>query len=358
MTILCTRLKPLGVLTLHSLVMLLGVTLALLAWPEASHAASYSSYIPPTLGGMMCSIAGNLMPTTVGNSSPGMATVINGIAYVCGALTIGSGLLLLVKHIDDSQNTTPLHQPLWRLAGGAGLISFPPFIRWLLHSVAFEQGPGGIMSAGTCHFAVLGTTDFMMNLAYNIKDPLTMLLSVLAFLIGLVYIFRGLSKASRYGTDPRAYSMSAILSNLIAGAALVSVGSSMNAVFNSLFGGITLTSACTKNFDHNIMTSGDFWCNFENGVFAKTHGLLATQNVAALARFEADVTAALIFFQIIGFIAFIRGWMVLKAYTEGGGGEQKTMAAGLTHIFGGALAVNIYQTLEFIDYTFGTRFFS
>jgi hypothetical protein len=38
------------------------------------------------------------------------------------------------------------------------------------------------------------------------------------------------------------------------------------------------------------------------------------------------------------------------------GNNQATMAAGLTHIIGGALAINIFPTLRLFNNTFGVNF--
>jgi hypothetical protein len=71
------------------------------------------------------------------------------------------------------------------------------------------------------------------------------------------------------------------------------------------------------------------------------------------AQFQTAVNAALSFVQIIGFIAFVRGWMIMKKVVEGGG--NVSMAQGMTHIIGGVLAVNIAPFLKIMDTTFGTN---
>lgn len=51
------------------------------------------------------------------------------------------------------------------------------------------------------------------------------------------------------------------------------------------------------------------------------------------------VTACVTFIQIVGVIAFIRGFFVLRAVADGN--SQVSPMAGFTHIIGGALAVNL-----------------
>jgi intracellular multiplication protein IcmC len=56
--------------------------------------------------------------------------------------------------------------------------------------------------------------------------------------------------------------------------------------------------------------------------------------------------------QVIGVIAFIRGWLYI-ARLAGQGGQPGTFGKGLTHIIGGILAINIIGTKEVLFGTFG-----
>jgi intracellular multiplication protein IcmC len=59
--------------------------------------------------------------------------------------------------------------------------------------------------------------------------------------------------------------------------------------------------------------------------------------------------------QVIGLIAFIRGWMVLVAHAKQPGGHA-TLGKGLTHIIGGIFAINIIGVTDVIWNTFGFQF--
>ena len=54
---------------------------------------------------------------------------------------------------------------------------------------------------------------------------------------------------------------------------------------------------------------------------------------------------------ILGWISFIRGWFILRDVAEGN--QQASMMAAMTHIFGGALAVNLGPVLNAVQETFG-----
>ena len=55
--------------------------------------------------------------------------------------------------------------------------------------------------------------------------------------------------------------------------------------------------------------------------------------------------------QFIGFIAFIRGWVLLTTYGNQGG--QPVIGKAVAHIIGGLLAINIYATWDIMRNTFG-----
>ena len=55
--------------------------------------------------------------------------------------------------------------------------------------------------------------------------------------------------------------------------------------------------------------------------------------------------------QIIGMIAFIRGWVQLSRATNAGQ-QPGAVSKGLTHVIGGILAINIYTVIEVFNQTF------
>jgi intracellular multiplication protein IcmC len=66
------------------------------------------------------------------------------------------------------------------------------------------------------------------------------------------------------------------------------------------------------------------------------------------------VEAALRLIQLIGIIAFVRGWFHLSKHShQGGGGGQHSIAKAMTHIFGGIMAVNIMGTYHMFTHTLG-----
>lgn len=59
--------------------------------------------------------------------------------------------------------------------------------------------------------------------------------------------------------------------------------------------------------------------------------------------------------EFIGFIAFVRGWLILAHITQQQGGQPGTFAKGLLHIIGGVFAINIWGTFKILQATIGWK---
>lgn len=64
----------------------------------------------------------------------------------------------------------------------------------------------------------------------------------------------------------------------------------------------------------------------------------------------AALEGVLLFVKMIGHIAFLRGFLILKGVAEGS--QNQTVGKALTHILGGAAAININATVEILANTF------
>lgn len=59
------------------------------------------------------------------------------------------------------------------------------------------------------------------------------------------------------------------------------------------------------------------------------------------------------FIQFVGMLAFIRGWMILKATADGGGRGDASVSKGVIHIVGGIMALNAVATANMLSETMG-----
>ena len=255
------------------------------------------------------------------------------VSYAAGAFFTIQSVHQFRMHAEKPREVH-LTTPLMLAAGAMSLLALPSFVGALISSVYFNlpmlgftvycQTPAAVAAGNAVGSNV--TLDVMMtNFIGNIKNPILSLISMISFITGLYMIVRGLFKASKYGFDPRTHAMHIILINIIFGALLMAIGGNMYAITYSVFG-----------LNAGVPGSVIQWASL---------GSVSPQ-------FANAVTACLQFVQIIGAIAFVRGWMILKKVSEGNG--QTTLAQGLTHILGGVLAINIFIFLPIMDATFGT----
>lgn len=72
---------------------------------------------------------------------------------------------------------------------------------------------------------------------------------------------------------------------------------------------------------------------------------------ATLGKFTSTgITGVLFFIRLIGYIAFVRGWLLLN---QAGQGKEGTLGRGLTHIFGGVAAINAQITAQILANSIG-----
>lgn len=85
--------------------------------------------------------------------------------------------------------------------------------------------------------------------------------------------------------------------------------------------------------------------------YAKSNTILAPTGTKDAASIGKDtISAVMMFVQLLGYIAFLRGlWLLHKA----GYDQSVGVAKGLTHIFGGAACINIVPFTAILAKTFG-----
>jgi hypothetical protein len=66
---------------------------------------------------------------------------------------------------------------------------------------------------------------------------------------------------------------------------------------------------------------------------------------------HAVVSSLIAFVAGLGWISFIRGWFIVRDVAEGN--HQASLMAGITHLFGGALAINLGPVLNAVQETLG-----
>lgn len=302
---------------------------ALTAPPAVAGALTAHPAIATTVGAVLCNVANNMWP---------FIDVFNWTAYTASVVIIIQGILHFHKHNEFGAQQYPHHKTFAMLTAGALLTVLPTVVATLFSTLFTGTGDGGSLKAclsasGPAEIKAAATSTgldgMMAKFVNDIADPMTGLVSVVATVLGVFLILRGLMKAAKYGNDPRTHSITHILANLIIGCILISTSQGVDMLMTSLFG------------DSSIKEFSDLkWAGLDD--------------LGNSAQFKAAVQAALTFFQLVGLISFVRGWNVIRNAVEGQG--QATFAQGMTHVIGGILAMNIYLFMQIFDTTFGTKF--
>ena len=301
--------------------------LSVMFWPTGAYATGKTD--AKNFGDIICNIQSGM------NS---YSTLISAVCYTMGAFLGVRGVLYLTERFNSQQaGMSVTTKGIAHILGGGALLSAPTFAALLQKSIFPSMGGTAAMGsacAGTAPTKIAGAASLdlvMNNLVKNISLPMFTILAGLSVAIGIFLIVRGLLKAAKYGVDPRSDNVKSITTNLLIGAVMISIGNMLPTVLSTLFGNGTKP-------DDISMFAGLDWS-----------GVVGSSSTTAA---DNAIKAVLAFVQVIGGIAFVRGWLMIKNAIEGTG--QQTVPQGITHIIGGAMCINIGMMLKILDTTFGT----
>jgi hypothetical protein len=260
-------------------------------------------------------------------STSGIPGFITAAAYLFGILLAVAALFKLKDHVLNPSQT-PLSDALKRFVAGGALFSLP-----LITEAAqnlLSNGGNLAMSEVTAYAGSTGggsgLDGMLVALFLDIYQPLMSLIFAFGYLAGLVLTVVGISRIIKTAQDgPRGpASMGTIMTFVIAGV-LFSLSSIMGTFSSSMFQSSTVATFAV------LQTS--------------TGDQVVDDHVLAM------ISTILVFMTIIGYISFMRGFFIIKDVAEGSG--QASLMAGVTHIFGGALAVNLGPLLNAVQSTLG-----
>lgn len=167
----------------------------------------------------------------------------------------------------------------------------------------------------------------------DVFAPLTVLLNFFGFVAGTILIMIGISRFLKGAQEGAKAPLGlGTLMTFAAGGALLSFNSLLRAFSTSFF-----TSPIT--FTYATLS------------YAEDGGLNATE----MAHIHTVFSAVIKFVILVGLISFVRGLFIVRDVAEGN--SQASMMAGITHILGGALAVNLGPLLNAVQATLGISAF-
>lgn len=183
-------------------------------------------------------------------------------------------------------------------------------------------------TAGSVACWITNQVDVLRNIAQTL-EPVERMLTGMAYLMGLAFAFKAIYSLKVYGEARTMMASNASLKEpvtyLFISAVFLYLPKMMAVLLLSTFGDSNVLSYAPLNSSNSSME--------------------------ALFGSGSPVGRPLtMIIQVIGVIAFIRGW-VLVGRGAGQGGQPGTTGKGLMHVFGGILAINIVKTLEIINNT-------
>ena len=256
--------------------------------------------------------------------APGL---LSGLAYLFGIVMGVWGISKLYEHVQNPQQT-PIWDSLKRFLAGGCFFALPMVIEVVRNTMATDAASTFGMTGFTGKTSGAGLDAMVTALMRDVWQPfLGNALPAFCYLAGIVLVLIGINRLVKSSQEgPRGPGGFGTIMTFLAAGALFSADSMMEAWSVSLFTSDTVTTQA------------------------------ALQYTAGTSKVEQDhvhavISAIIAFMAILGWISFIRGWFILRDVAEGN--QQASLMAGFTHLFGGALAVNLGPLLNHVQATLG-----
>ncbi|MDB2682768.1 hypothetical protein N9Z27_00775 [Alphaproteobacteria bacterium] len=256
-------------------------------------------------------------------------------SYIFG-VTLGAwGIFRIKEHVNN-----PAQTPIWdgvaKFAAGGAFLSLPFIIYTVRSSIlrddqldgtktgTFNNEGGGSCSGGED----LGGLDSVLYCFMDdIFGPMNVIVNVFAIIAGIILVMIGISRLLK-GAQDGAKGPGGIgtIMTFITGGMLLSASPFLKLISTSLFGNPVAATFAT---------------------LAYTEGMTEDETQHA----HIVISAVLQFLVVIGLISVVRGIFIFRGVAEGN--QQSSMMAGVTHMVGGALAVNLGPLLKAVQQTLG-----
>lgn len=256
----------------------------------------------------------------------GIAGFLAMVSYISGIFLAVHSIFKFKDHVNNPHQTK-ISDGVKRMLAGGMFLSLPYMCAVLQHSI-LGSATNNPQNTGFTNAAVADSLDGMVaTFIANIAGPAEGLLTGFSYLFGLALLMVGISRLTKKMEEgPRGPAGAGTFMTFIAAGALFSLGSSIGTFAASMFG------------DDQLMTKA----TIDPG------GILGLDPDDA-ARMATVVEGLMVFIMLVGYIAFIRGWLVLKAFADGQSGA--TLAQGLTFLLGGTLAINLGELINTLQAT-------
>lgn len=293
---------------------------------------SVSASASQTLGETICNLFA---------ASDQIPNFLAAIAYLLG-LTMGVfGIFKLKDHVLDPRSV-PLSDAVKRLLACGAFLALPAIMEMVKTTLVGEKGDPlkyGALKEFSTYSGSGGLETMVGRLIEDLWGPVHVAFLSFGYLAGIVFVMIGINRLMRTAqqgpTGPMGFGT--IMTFIIAGV-LFSLEAIMGALNTTFFGG-------------GILGSGVGGGNGTIPIVA-----MITQDTGDLAvnmHISAVITSVVQFMILIGWISFVRGFFILRALSDGS--NQASLMAAVTHIIGGALAVNLGPVINAVQSTLGVN---
>ena len=264
------------------------------------------------------------------STTPGLLT---GFSYLCGLILGFMGIMKVKDHV-ESPNQVTIWEPCKRFLAGGAFFALPQVMKAAIDT--FTDGAGGtaeVLEGSNYNTGAVsggGLDAMLVALMQDIFQPMQFIISGFAWLAGIVLIIIGISRLIKSEQEgPRGPLGFGTIMCFLVGGVLLSINSILGSAVNSIF------NIRALNFAQLAYTDG--------------------MDAAGVGHAEAVIGAIMAFVAIVGFISFVRGFFIIRQVSEGN--SQASMMAAVTHIIGGAIAVNLGAMIEAVQETLGIENF-
>lgn len=270
-----------------------------------------------TLGGMVCNFL---------NGTSTLPGIFAGLAYTCGLICGFLAIMKLRDHVENP-NSVPIWDPIKRFLAGGAFLATPMIVDAVITTI---QGPGASYTTSGGNVARTaggsGLDAMIVQLVGNLMSPTIFAASWVAWLAAFVFVFIGISRLLKSEQEgPRGPTGIGTFTTFMIAGALFSINSIVTFLNGTLFGNTTITPQGTLQYTAGLGTS--------------------------VTHVHAVISAIIGFAVIIGWISVVRGLFIVRGVAEGN--SQASMMAGITHLIGGALAINLGAVIMAVQNTLG-----
>ncbi|MGJ3258024.1 MAG: hypothetical protein ACFE0S_00335 [Rhodospirillales bacterium] len=274
------------------------------------------------------------------------AVLITGIAFLVGIGLVISGFIGMAKGGPGREPGSISTEGLAKIAAGSFMVSLVSMIgvgiatfggpdasiaMAILHANGVQNIPG-LANGGDNIISMIG------NFAVTAAGPLAFVTMAVAVIIGLIFVAKGLSDASKVGSTENSgrvtYKSATTL--IVVGVMLTNSPWIIGAVLESLgLGHFSLLGSAAEDAFNKLTNA------------ARDSLLSYNADSAADVDFKnlSKAAASLIFLSLMpfGLIAFVKGMVMLVGAANDQGGGRATFGAAFTFIIAGACMVNGYD---------------